>query len=201
MMAHKEMVYLKGFAKGRQFFNMLKMIALATKYHEGQFRKTGEPYIDHPMRVTSALVALGVEDDITLCASLGHDIVEDTSVTPTQLRVDHGIDQKAIDVILLLSKSKETTTGYYYKGLEKDIRAILIKLADRCHNISTMFGAFTSVKMKEYVLETEHYVLPLCKYGRDNYPEYSNVLFTMKYHIESMLVAAKGFIAKEDTQN
>lgn len=200
-MAHKEMVYLKGFAKGRNFFNMLKMINVATKYHEGQTRKSGEPYIDHPMRVTSSLLALEVYDDITLAVALGHDVVEDCSITTTELIVDYGLDPEAVELIVLLSKSKETSTRYYYQGLEKDIRLILVKLADRCHNISTMVGSFSIEKMKEYVKETEDHVLLLCKYGREHFPEYSNQLFTLKYHIESMVKAVKGFIAMiESTQ-
>lgn len=55
-MAHKEMVYIKGFAKGKGFWNLLKAINVGTQLHAGETRKSGEPYIDHPMRVTSEQV-------------------------------------------------------------------------------------------------------------------------------------------------
>ena len=194
-MAHREMIYLKGFSKGKQFYNTLKMIHIASKYHEGQTRKSGEPYIDHPMRVTSALVALGIEDDIILAGAMGHDLYEDTSLTPTLLIETYGMNPVVSELIQQLSKNSETSTQYYYNVLKSDVRMILIKLADRCHNVSTMVGSFSVEKLKEYVSETEEYVLPLCKYGSLHYPEYSSQLYTMKYHIESILSTVKNFIS------
>jgi len=193
-MAHKEMIYLKGFAKGKNYFNTLKAINVATILHEGQFRKGGEPYVEHPMRVTSELVALKIHDDIILATAILHDVLEDCNVTPNTLIHDYGLDPKIVEFISILSKNKGETTQSYYDKIKQRPETLIVKISDRCHNISTMMGSFTIEKMKEYVKETEEYVIPLCKYGIKFYPEYSDQIFTMRYHIESVCKVIKGFI-------
>lgn len=192
---HKELVYLKGFAKGRQYWEMLKGIQIAIELHDGQKRRTGGDYVEHPMKVTSQLVSLKIYDEITLTASLLHDVIEDCNKTRSQLILDHGVSKEIADVVMLLTKNNSDSTEIYYNGIKKDVRAILIKISDRCHNISTMINAFSIEKMEEYVTETEQYILPLCKYGINYYPEYSDELVVMRNHIESVVDCVKGFLA------
>jgi (p)ppGpp synthase/HD superfamily hydrolase len=193
-MTHKEMVYIKGFAKGKEYWNLLKAINVATTLHEGVKRKSGEPYIDHPMRVVSELIALGLHDDITLAAGLLHDVVEDTNTAANDLATKYNLDIEVARVVQLLSKESGMSTEFYYRHIREDIRAILVKLSDRCHNVSTMYGAFTIEKMQQYVEETETHVIPLCKYATRNHPEYSDQIFVLRYHIESVLKVIKGVI-------
>jgi GTP pyrophosphokinase len=101
----------------------------------------------------------------------------------------------------MLSKSAGMTTEYYYKQIQQDIRAILVKLSDRCHNVSSMYGAFTLEKMQKYVEETEEYVIPLCRYTTDRYPEYSDQVFVLRYHIESVLKVIKGMLEMYGKEN
>lgn len=192
-MSHKEMIYLKGIAKGNHLYNTLKAITAATFLHEGQYRNSGEPYIDHPMRVTSALVALNIRDDVILSTSMLHDVLEDCDVTPEELVARYGIHSEIIDNVKVLSKCG-ITTDVYYENIKRNPVALLVKIADRCHNVSTMVGSFSTEKMKMYVQETEEYIMPLCKHGKRYYPEYSDQIFSMKYHIESICKAVKGFI-------
>ena len=60
---HKELVYIKGFAKGKEMNNTVKAVALADRCHKGQKRKTGEDYVEHPMRVNKQLISLKLYDD------------------------------------------------------------------------------------------------------------------------------------------
>jgi (p)ppGpp synthase/HD superfamily hydrolase len=191
---HKELVYLKGFAKGKQYWQMLRAIQVAVELHEGQMRKAGGEYIEHPMSVTSELVALKLHDETLLASAILHDVIEDCNTSKSDLILAYGFNQDVGDTVSLLSKTKETVTSQYYAEISKNARAILIKVADRCHNISTMIGAFTVEKMKEYVEETEKYVIPLIKYGVNHYPEYSDELFVMRNHIESVTKCIKAFI-------
>lgn len=193
-MAHKEMIYIKGFAKGKGFYNTLKAISIATLLHEGQMRKSGEPYIDHPMRVTSSLIALKIHDDITLATAILHDVFEDCVVSKYDLIHKFGLDPQIVENIEILSKIDGLSVDVYYKKISLNVVCLLIKLADRCHNISTMVGGFTPAKMDRYIIETETYVYPLCHAGKDLYPEYSDQLFTMKYHIDSVINVAKALL-------
>ncbi|GCD11743.1 HD domain-containing protein [Clostridium tagluense] len=191
---HKELVYLKGFAKGKQYWNMLKAIQVAIELHDGQKRKLGGDYIEHPMRVVSELVALRLYDETLLTSAILHDVVEDCNTSRNDLVLEYGFSHDVETLVSLLSKTKDMSTPVYYEGISFDIRAILIKVSDRCHNISTMIDAFTIEKMKEYIEETETYVIPLCKYGINHYPEYSDELFVMRNHIESVIVCIKAFV-------
>lgn len=189
---HKELVYLKGFAKGRQFWKMLKAIQLAVELHEGQKRKLGEEYIEHPMRVTSELVALKLFDETLLASAILHDAIEDCNISKSDLMYEYEFSNDVAEIVSLLSKTSDMPTSVYYDRIKTDARAILIKASDRCHNISTMIGAFTVEKMKEYIKETETFVIPLIKYGITHYPMYSDELFVMQYHIESVTECIKG---------
>ena len=189
----RSMIFLKGFAQGsftqgkeKGFLKTLNAINVATILHEGQMRKSGEPYFSHPVQVACELLALGVYDDILLASALLHDVLEDCGISENQLIHDYKIDPDVVSVVKLLTKSKEMNMEQYYKGIMSDWRASLIKISDRCHNVSTMVDGFDTAKMTSYVEETNQYVIPLCKYAKNFYPEYSNQVFVMKYHILSV---------------
>lgn len=111
--------------------------------HRGQSRKSGEPYITHPIAVTRILAELGI-GPVTLAASLLHDTVEDTDYDLGQLRRDFG-DEVAmlVDGVTKLDKVKfgedaqAETVRKMVVAMSKDIRVLVIKLADRLHNART----------------------------------------------------------------
>jgi GTP diphosphokinase / guanosine-3',5'-bis(diphosphate) 3'-diphosphatase len=117
--------------------------AAAEKAHSGQKRKSGEPYITHPVAVAQILADLGI-GPITLAAALLHDTVEDTDYTLDMLRRDFG-DEIAmlVDGVTKLDKLKygdsaqAETVRKMIVAMSKDIRVLVIKLADRLHNART----------------------------------------------------------------
>lgn len=118
----------------------------ANKNHGDQCRKSGEPYMIHPTNVAYILAELGMDDE-TLCAALLHDVVEDTPVTHEDLVRDFGeaIAEMVAGVTKLgtlryTSKEEEQVENYrkMFLAMGKDIRVILIKLADRLHNMRTL---------------------------------------------------------------
>ncbi|HCO42894.1 MAG TPA: guanosine-3',5'-bis(diphosphate) 3'-diphosphatase [Gammaproteobacteria bacterium] len=114
--------------------------------HAGQQRKTGEPYIAHPLAVAGILANLRV-DVATLCAALLHDVIEDTAATRTELAEQFG-DEVAglVDAVTKLTQirfeTREQAQAAYFRkmmlAVAGDLRVILIKLADRLHNMRTL---------------------------------------------------------------
>ncbi|MGV9454165.1 RelA/SpoT family protein [Streptomyces sp. NPDC003635] len=121
-----------------------KAYQVAERWHRGQKRKSGDPYITHPLAVTTILAELGM-DPATLMAGLLHDTVEDTEYGLDQLRRDFG-DQVAllVDGVTKLDKVKfgeaaqAETVRKMVVAMAKDPRVLVIKLADRLHNMRTM---------------------------------------------------------------
>ncbi|WP_461029832.1 RelA/SpoT family protein, partial [Streptomyces sparsus] len=117
---------------------------VAERWHRGQKRKSGDPYITHPLAVTTILAELGM-DPATLMAGLLHDTVEDTEYGLETLRRDFG-DQVAllVDGVTKLDKVKfgeaaqAETVRKMVVAMAKDPRVLVIKLADRLHNMRTM---------------------------------------------------------------
>uniref|UniRef100_A0AAU1LMQ4 GTP pyrophosphokinase n=1 Tax=Streptomyces sp. NBC_00148 TaxID=2903626 RepID=A0AAU1LMQ4_9ACTN len=121
-----------------------KAYQVAERWHRGQKRKSGDPYITHPLAVTTILAELGM-DPATLMAGLLHDTVEDTEYGLDTLRKDFG-DQVAllVDGVTKLDKVKfgeaaqAETVRKMVVAMAKDPRVLVIKLADRLHNMRTM---------------------------------------------------------------
>src|SRR6516162_5652338 len=117
---------------------------VAAHWHDGQMRKSGDPYITHPLAVTTILAELGMNTD-TLCAALLHDTVEDTPYTLAELRKEFG-DEVAtlVDGVTKLDRVKygesaeAETVRKMIVAMSRDIRVLVIKLADRLHNMRTL---------------------------------------------------------------
>ena len=126
---------------------ILKAYNYANDNHKGQLRKSGEPYIIHPLQVAYILATIEL-DESTICAALLHDVVEDTEITHQDIINEFG--QEIADMVEGLTKLgilqqyttvQEQQVEEYRKmflAMGKDIRVILIKLADRLHNMRTL---------------------------------------------------------------
>ena len=117
---------------------------VAALWHKDQKRKSGDPYITHPLAVATILAELGMNTE-TICAALLHDTVEDTPYTLDELRSEFGEDVAAlVDGVTKLDKVKygasaeAETVRKMVVAMSRDIRVLVIKLADRLHNMRTL---------------------------------------------------------------
>ncbi|EKE77431.1 bifunctional GTP diphosphokinase/guanosine-3',5'-bis pyrophosphate 3'-pyrophosphohydrolase [Gallaecimonas xiamenensis] len=141
---------------------------LARDAHEGQARSSGEPYITHPVAVTGILADMRLDHE-TLCAALMHDTIEDTPVTKAQIAEQFGdAVAELVEGVSKLDKiqfnSKEEAQAENFRkmimAMTQDIRVILIKLADRTHNMRTL-GALRPDKKRRIARETLEIYAPL----------------------------------------
>ena len=148
-----------------------KAYEYAANLHKNQIRQSGEPYISHPLNVAYILADMHADRD-TICAGLLHDTLEDTNITKED--ISHDFNQNVanlVDGVTKLSKmnfsSKQdqnyANTRKIITGITEDVRIIIIKLADRLHNMRTL--EFKSeFKQKENSLETMEIFVPLAYY-------------------------------------
>ena len=123
-----------------------KAYAIAKEKHGDQLRKSGEPYIIHPLQVAYTLACIELDED-TICAALLHDVVEDTETTNQY--IENEFNKSIAEMVAGVTKlsklqytsAEEQQVEDYRKmflAMGKDIRVILIKLADRLHNMRTL---------------------------------------------------------------
>ncbi|MET7687068.1 HD domain-containing protein [Streptomyces sp. NPDC005483] len=141
---------------------------LAESSHRGQMRKSGEPYITHPLAVTLILAELGAETT-TLTASLLHDTVEDTDVTLDQVGEEFGAEVRfLVDGVTKLEKvdygaaAEPETFRKMLVATGNDVRVMSIKLADRLHNMRTL-GVMRPEKQARIAKVTRDVLIPLAE--------------------------------------
>ncbi len=141
---------------------------LAVKAHDGQFRQTGEPYVSHPLIVTEILADYGM-DESTLVAAILHDVVEDSGTTLNEIVEQFGEEVGGlIDGVTKLDRIKFSTREEQQAAtirkmaiaMARDIRVLLIKLADRLHNVRTL-APLPEDKQKRVASETLDVYAPL----------------------------------------
>lgn len=143
----------------------------AKDLHEGQFRQSGEPYIIHPLNVAYILAEMHADTD-TMCAGLLHDTLEDTNITKGEIIEEFNVNVASlVDGVTKISKmnfsSKQdqnlANTRKIITGITEDVRIIIIKLADRLHNMRTLEYK-SEFKQKENSMETMEIFVPLAYY-------------------------------------
>ena len=150
---------------------IIKAYEFADYLHKGQYRQSGEPYITHPLNVALILAKMNADSD-TLCAALLHDTLEDTSATKDDIEYFFNSEvANLVDGVTKISKmnfsSKEeqnlANTRKIITGITNDVRIIIIKLADRLHNMRTLEYK-SKFKQKENAIETMEIFAPFAYY-------------------------------------
>ncbi|MDA9189733.1 bifunctional (p)ppGpp synthetase/guanosine-3',5'-bis(diphosphate) 3'-pyrophosphohydrolase [bacterium] len=159
---------MKDYYPDADFDILTRAYAFAHKAHEGQKRSSGEDYIIHPVNVAGTLIKLRV-DLFSVVAGLLHDVVEDCDVTPEDLEKEFGEEVTTIVVGLtkiskIKFKTKEEAQIENFRkmvvAMAKDLRVIIVKLADRMHNMRTL-QYVSDTKQKQIAQETLDIYVPL----------------------------------------
>ncbi len=159
---------IKKYNPNSDFDNIIKAYNFSEKAHEGQVRKSGERYFTHPVEVAKILVKLEM-DDATIIAGLLHDVIEDTKYTYDQIKKEFSEEVAILveGVTKLGQFTYETKEERQAESLRKmflamarDIRVIIIKLADRLHNMRTL-RYMNENKKKEKAVETIEIYAPI----------------------------------------
>ena len=140
----------------------------AFQLHEGQFRASGDPYIVHPVAVADLLRDIGASASV-IAAGFLHDVVEDTDVTPEQLESHFGPEvRELVEGVTKLgglhftnrTEAQAENLRKMFLAMASDIRVVLVKLADRLHNMRTL-GALREEKRQRIARETREIYAPL----------------------------------------
>ncbi len=187
--ADKMYTYIRGYASALGMHDTIKALSFARDKHNGQCRKSGDPYIIHPLTMACNALSLGIKEDAIIATILLHDVCEDCGVEVSELPVSdkarRGVELMTFKV--MPGETKESAKARYYAMLLESREALITKIIDRCHNVSSMAGTFSKEKLKAYIVETREYVYPLIRKAKRLYPEDSDVLFALKYHMCSVV--------------
>ena len=190
---------MRACAMAEQLPETYRALQYMRRQHAGQFRKQGKYsiervlYINHPLLMACQAHAFGIRDDALLAAILLHDVVEDTGVAVQELPFCEEVKEIVglVSFFVPLGETKRQAKEEYYARIKENGKACVIKILDRCNNVSTMVGSFSRKRIMEYMAETEKYVLPLTEVLKNDYPEYSDLAFLVKYHMISILETIK----------
>lgn len=162
---------VKSYHPDADFAQIEKAVDFARKYHEGQTRSSGEPYYTHPVEVATILAEMHL-DDASIITAILHDTVEDTEATSEDIEKNFGKEVAAlVDGVTKLTRiESKTAEGKQAENFRKlvlamseDIRVLLVKLADRLHNMRTLEGVQKVEKRRRIARETLEIYAPLAE--------------------------------------
>ena len=190
--------FVGDYAEGHKLRATINALPFAKEKHEGQVRKGKDgsklPYITHPLTMVCHAIAMGLTDDDLLAALLLHDVVEDCGVSPASLPVTRSVQ----NAVLLVTRQEGESKAKYYQQIGENPIAVMVKLIDRCHNVSQMALAFSREKLWKYIHETEDHILPMLENAKEKWPEYAKPYFLLEYQICSELDTVKVLLERED---
>jgi len=183
----KPFYFISGFAVAHKMSNTSKALALARKYYDGYTRKSGDPFIIHPLRVASYLIALKIDDDKIIAAALLHEIIKKCHLEYNgyEIVTKYHLNPEILDYIRLLANSEHYPLDVYYASLQESPEVLLLRLSNRAHTCTSLLD-YSPDDVYDYLSEWKNYIINLCEYGIKHYPMYSNSISVMQFHIDAV---------------
>lgn len=190
---------LSSYLQNDQVNNVRRAYFYAEQAHDGQFRRSGEPYVTHPLAVAGILCEMHM-DHQSLMAAMLHDVIEDTGITKTAIKSQFG--NTVADLVdgvsklnkITFSSRAEAQAENFQKmamAMAKDLRVILVKIADRLHNMRTL-DVLTPEKRRRIARETLDIYAPIAnRLGLNNVRvEFEELGFAALYPMRARRIAA-----------
>jgi guanosine-3',5'-bis(diphosphate) 3'-pyrophosphohydrolase len=175
---------LGGYLDPSQIDDCVRAYEFSATAHSGQFRKSGEAYICHPVAVAISLAEMRMDANCIMAAIL-HDVIEDTPISKAELAAEFSLDvAELVDGVTKLTKidgisraeAQAENVRKMFMAMTRDLRIIMVKLADRLHNMQTL-GVMPSEKKRRIAKETLDIYAPLAnRLGMNNIQQHLEVL-------------------------
>lgn len=186
--ASKMFTYVRGACSDGLHPETMKALGYMRAKHEGQTRKSGQPYIVHPLSLICLALGLGLRDDNLLAMLAYHDVIEDTHTLVSELPTTNEI-RMDVECMTFRKLSKETKLDAkkrYYENLIKRQNSAIGKALDRCDNLSTMEEDMTEESIIKNVYETYYFLLPMLKEAKELWPIYANQLHVLRFMLKAL---------------
>ena len=177
----------------------MKAVEFARILHGTQWRKTDAEsvaYINHPYTLACHALAMKLYDDDLIASALLHDVVEDCIADvcdlPAGEKVKHTVELVTFDESSAATRA--IAKKKYFEAIYGDAYAMMVKILDRCHNISYMAFGFRKTKIISYINETETYIYPMYEQIAQLKPEWKEAVWLIQYQTVSMVESAKRFV-------
>lgn len=194
-------IYIYGMSKGKKWSLTMKAVTLAHVWHKDQWRDDGSPYIDHPLMVCRTLLNLNnpiIVTDEEAAAGLLHDTVEDKRTTLDA--IFNAFSERTAYLVDNLTRRENESEEDYLKRVASDPGSILIKGADRFHNIGSMVKLIEKNgnidRLIRYIEDTKMHIFPLLKEGRRMHLEHSDAYVLFRDAIKTIINVAEPYIVK-----
>ena len=186
----KHLAVMRGWLHGKGYFKAAEALEIVCKLEVG-YRKDGKTPKPHHQLAVARLVAtlsdhlLFPEESLTV--AFLHDVLEDHHDSYSRKDLERLFGQRVADAVWAMSKKSGNVTkpyDVYFSEMAEDEIASVVKMADRIHNIQTMYGVFSKEKQSAYICEVGDWFLPMVKKARRNFPRqlmaYENLKITMR---------------------
>jgi (p)ppGpp synthase/HD superfamily hydrolase len=197
----KQKVLFRGYFLGREMHQSVRAMEIAMECHSG-FRKDGSPEVSHQFEIVGMLLQIfegrmcyHMLDSLVSAAFL-HDVPEDYPELYNLAALAEVFNEVTMSVVTRMTKPEgfEKTDEHrkpYFNFISEDILAVLLKCADRVHNLQSMIAGFSNKKQLEYIEETETYFYPMIKKARLEYSEFYMILVLFKQQMAMIIRSCK----------
>lgn len=200
----KALVSMRYFLIGAKMYSALEALEFATKFHTGTRKDGVTPEFHHQVTIalyTRTLINYLIYPEETLAVAFLHDTAEDADVGYVEITARFGEKiGKAVQLLTKKHRGFKKPIDVYYQEIATDEIASVVKGADRIHNIQSMIGVFGPEKQKDYIKETNDFVLPMLKEARRVCPRQETVYENEKFVLQSQINLIEAVLAAENSK-
>jgi len=195
----KKKLSLRYWLLGKGYYTAVDALEFAASYHTGMRKDKKTPEFQHQIEIAHYVRTLAlVHPELTIAASLLHDVREDYDVSDAELRRRFGDD--LTDICITLDKNGKTVAAYY-AGCAGNIITSVVKGCDRIHNLQSMPGVFSKDKQRAYIRDVQDLFFPMLKSARRSFPQQEAAYENIKYMLTSQIYLLEAALSEPEVSN